>query len=716
MNPAPAPIYAFGPFRLDLQQHLLFRDEQPLAVTAKAFEVLAWLVRHHDRVVEKEELLAAVWPDAFVSEDSLTQAISMLRKAMGEDSTQPSYIATVPRRGYRFVATVTESSAPSAVVPEDPPAPEAVPAPEPDSTPAAGAAGRRWSLLWFAAAAAVVAIVALAGTAPVTPRGTPLGAPIRFVQAMPAGVTLVSAGMLSPDGQYLTFAGQNDETGTVQLWLRPLDQPASRAIPGTEGALKPFWSPDSRSIGFFAEGRLKRVGVNGTPPQTLASVGYRPAGGSWSSQGVILYADRVSRLYSVPDNGGTPAAATELDGAMQEFGHNSPHFLPDGRHFLFATSGSDPELSATYIGTLGTNERVRLLDGRVRQAIYAAPGHLMYLRDNVLFAQRFDADALRLTGAPMVVPVAAATPEDEAPRVGQISASANGLLAFGGSKPQNRLVWFSRDGRELETLAAPPNLHNPVLSPDGRSLIAEDAGVVWLLDLDRGAPTRLLNGGLPAWSADGQRVVFSDRRDGVAGIYQRSVVGRDDDALLVKSAETKIAGNWTPDGKQFVFASSNPQTRLDLWTVALESDEGPRPFLRSPGNELHPQISPDGRWLAYTSDESGQWEVYLQSFPAPGLKRTISVGGGAQPQWRRDGRELYYLSPRGILMSVDVRSGAAIDVGRPKPLFRLPIEGDIIGYRNQYAVAADGARFVVDAGPQRDPLNVVVTWNALVNP
>jgi DNA-binding winged helix-turn-helix (wHTH) protein/Tol biopolymer transport system component len=738
MNPTEGAVplaFAFGPFRVDLARHQLLRDGEPILLTAKAWETLVLLLGSGGRVVEKDEILSTVWPDAFVSEDSLTQAISVLRKAMGDDSSQPIYIATVPRRGYRFVADVAVEH-PRALPPVTPP-PAPVEALLPSGSAAAGdarsamytdpAAGpaitaapvRSWSALWWAVPA-VIALALVARTVSVAPRGGPTGAPIRFLQLAPEGSMLASGGILSPDGRYLAFVAQDVDSGKSQLWLRGLETPSPEPLPGTDGAFRPFWSPDSRSIGFFAEGKLKRIGVTGVPPQTLASVGYLPSGGSWSSRGVIIYSDRLSRIFAVPEQGGAAAPVTTLDPRAGEVGHSAPQFLPDGASFLFYAVTSTPAASGTYVGSLDSTERVQLLDGTADNVIFAPPGYLLYVRDNVLMAQRFDTAALRVTGAAMTVSAANAAREEGEARVGALSASANGLLTFGGDRPESRLTWFSRTGARLDEISAMPNIHNPMISPDGRYLVANGgpSGGIWLVDLQRGSPTRVSDvGNLASWSHDGSRVTFTGRRvDGQVDIEARPVNGRAEDAqVLVRNSEMKISGNWTADGSYFTYAASNPQTRLDLWMLPGNGD-APRPFLQTAANEMQPQVSPDGRWLAYASDESGTWEVYVQSFPAPGEKRTVSVGGGAQPQWRRDGRELFYLSPDGTLMAVDVTTGGTFEAGRPQRLFRAPIASDIISYRNQYAVSEDGGRFVIDLLGDRDPINVVVNWNALVNP
>ena len=726
--------YSFGPYLVDVPRRALLRDGEPLAITPKAFETLLALVRNRDRVMPKDELLQAVWPDAFVSEDSLTQSVSVLRRALGDRSGQPQFIATIPRRGYRFVAavealTVVESDGEGenlpAIVETEPEALLPIPLssepslPSPPLPVAPPPFKRGW-----AAAAALVAVIAATvvlsvRTGTTVPRGVVPTGSIRFILDPPQDHALASGAALSPDGRYLTFVAREQGSGRPKLWVRSLESPDLRELPGTEGAFRPFWSPDSDSIGFFASGQLKRVRVDGSALQTLASVGYRPSGGSWSSRGVIVFSDRQSQLFVIPATGGDPKPLTVLQDSEQELAHQMPSFLPDGNHFLYYAASSTADRNATYIGALDSSDRIRLFDASASSVIYAPPGYVLFVRDGVLMAQRLDTSRLRLTGAPTSLAQSSAQNPDT--RVGVISASTTGLLTFGGDIPSARLVWVARDGQPLHAVDAPVPLHNPTMSPDQR-YIAADASLngprsgIWLIDVARGAPVRFSDGILPTWGPRGSDVSFTvPHGAGEADLMARSITGpATADTILVGGPQMKIGGNWTPDG-QLVFTTTNPQTRLDLLRMPAGS-RTPVPYLQTPFNELHGQVSPDGRWIAYTSDESGNWEVYLQTFPTAGGKRVISVGGGGEPLWRKDGRELYYIAPDATVMAVSITPGAALQVGQPKRLFRAPITADILTYRNQYAVDADGQRFLFDSAGEREPINVVVNWNALINP
>ena len=717
-------IYTFGSFRLDVGARTLARAGESVPLTGKAFETLLVLVRQRDRVVEKDELVKLVWPDAFVSDDSLTHSVSVLRRALGDDSGQPLYIATIPRRGYRFTAPVqVEHAGPTVTAPSsangDVAAKDSYATNEHATlTHSVTSNPRRWwpaALLIAVAAAALVLALRFTPTAPVS---VAPGMTIRFVQDAPPEHVIASGAVVSPDGRHLAFVARKRDTGRAAIWVRSLDAPQASVLPGTEGAFRPFWSPNSEALAFFAEGRLKRVALGGQSPQTLADVGYRPSGGSWSPSGVILFSERQSRLFTVAETGGEKTALTMLDGE-HEIAHQAPVFLPDGRHFLYFVLGPTPETSGTYLGSLESDERVRLLDASCSAVSFAEPGYLLYVRDGSVMAHRFDPVRRRLDGVPH--PIASTRTETRAEmRVGAISASANGILTFGGDTAMAQLTWFTRDGRKVGTIRSPSPLHNPTISPDGRYVAADDSGSnmsIWVVDLERGTPTRLAEGVLPVWGPRGSDIVFTSRRvGGSSDLVHRSIVGAStDESLLLRTPHMKISGNWTDDNWYIIYTGSDPRTKLDLWTLTV-ADRTSIPFLQTPFNEMHAQVSPDGRWVAYASDESGTWEVYVQTFPVPGAKRTISVGGGAEPQWRRDGRELYYLAPDGTLMAAAVSTrGDIFDAGRPAPLFQARIPADIITFRNHYAASRDGQRFLIDAADDNEPINVVVNWTALLS-
>lgn len=716
--------YRFGQFRVDVTTYELWRDGDLVAISPKAFDTLLMLIRNRERAVGKDELMEAVWPDANVTEDSLTHCISTLRRALEDNSNHPIFIATVSRRGYRFISPVAEVTAAGSKLAEGLSAAEMAPGAHVGGSPAERA--RRWRVPWsqptrlIVAAATIVLLCAgvaasnarlvATGQAPLAELGK-----LRFTVEAPDGAAFNSGGVLSPNGRYLAFIAQDDRSGRVRLGVKALDSAEAHVLAGTEGASQPFWSPDSRFLGFFADGKLKRIGRDNAPAQVLTIVGTYTAGGAWSPKGVILFANLRSGLFSVSDSGGTATPVTALDPSAQEVAHRWPQFLPDGEHFLFFKSSAKPDQSGTYVGSLYSKMSYRVLDAL---SVYAPPGYLVYLRDHLLVAQPFDASRLRLSSSATIID----TTDVTANTVNEagVSAADNGLLAFGGYSPWERIKWFDRSGHELATVATPTAVGNPALSPDQKQVLVNSPDAehgIWLVDLDRAAPTLLVPDGTRAqWSPDGSRFVYTaDRIASTNEIFMRSMTAPSEDVLLLRGEENKLIDAWSPDGSYIVYSGSNPKTDTDLWILPTTGDRKPRPFLQTSANELQGQISSDGHWIAYTSDESGVWEVYLQSFPSPGVKRAISIGGGTEPHWRRDGRELFYLSLDSTLMSVNVTLASSPTIGRPVPLFRAAIRSRYSVFRNHYAVSADGQRFLICAVERKgkeERVTVLANWSA----
>ena len=531
----------------------------------------------------------------------------------------------------------------------------------------------------------------------------------------PAGMRLASGGVLSPDGRSIAFIAHDESTGTIRIWIRALDSGIARRLDGTEGAARPFWSATGESLGFFSNGRLKRVSIAGGSVQTLASfVGLTTSGGSWSASDTILFASYKTGLSAIPAAGGRPAEVTHLDTDALETAHRWPQFLADGRRFLFSIASEKPGHSGTYLGSLDSTVRTKLLDESA--AFYAPPGYVLFIRDRVLLAQPFDADRGELTGKP--IPIAGDLAEPGANNNAVVSAVAD-LLTF-GSTSDLRLAWFNRSGARLDEVKAPLGLSNPTLSSDQNQIVAGNGVDIWSIDLEHDAPTRIVPGNTPLQSLDGAHIAYtSARHTGIADIFVRATSGAGHDDLLVRSQENKFVTDWSRDGRYVVYGSLNPQTKMDLWVVPRHGDRKPVPFLATTFNEFQAQISPDGRWIAYASDESGVWEVYVQSFPMPGTKRAVSSGGGSEPQWRGDGKELFYLAADGTLMSVDVQAASDLRVSRRRPLFRtpIPISGEMYSRRNHYVPTSDGERFLMNA-PERPQgsVTIVVNWRAALGP
>jgi DNA-binding winged helix-turn-helix (wHTH) protein len=712
--PPPTGEYLFGPFRLDVASMQLWRGDDLVTITPKAFDTLLVLIANRDRLLKKDELLAAVWPNSFVSEDSLAQNITVLRRTLGDDPNLPHYIATTPRRGYRFIGPVTERSRKGAASAQ--PAPQE-PVPEtPPPAPAPPMHDRRipvWVTRSSLTAAVVGVLMFTLGRAMAPTTGAD-GPTLTLTVDAPAGSRLASGGVLSPDESSVASVTQDTATGTLRLSIRVLGSGATRHLEGTEGASRPFWSPDSQSVGFFANSKVKRVAAAGGTVQTLADyVGLTNSGASWGN-GIILFANFKTGLWAVPETGGAVTRVTELDAAAGEMAHRWPQFLPDQRHFLYSVSADTPERAGVYLGSLDQEPPRKLLD---EAAAFLEPsGHLLFIRDHVLLAQPFDARTFALTGTPIPVADDVAGPTNNNNAV--VSASGN-LLVYGGAPSEVRLMWVDRTGAALSRVSAPAALSNPTLTRDGRRALAGNGSSMFLLDLDRDVSTMVGAGSTPFLLASGETIAFTlPAKGGVSDIHLQATTGPPHQQLLLHTDENKFVNDVSRDGQMLVFSSENPQTKMDLHLLPLSGARDARPYLVSRANEFQAQISPDGRWLAYASDESGIWEVYVQAFPAAGGKRAISLGGGSEPQWRADGRELFYLSPDGTLMSVDIQtSGNDVQVSRRRALFRtpIPISGELNMRRNHYVPTADGQRFLMNAADEDDrSIRVLVNWKRLL--
>ena len=587
-----------------------------------------------------------------------------------------------------------------------------------------GRPGTREWLAWIVASVCLLAalpfVIAYLRPAPKDERILKMSVLLPEKTTMTSGVSPVA---VSPDGRRLAFVASFE--GRDILWVRSLDSLSAQALPGTENALMqshPFWSPDSRFIGFFAGGKLKKIDASGGPPQTLCDVG-GPRGGTWNRDGVIVFAPvPFGPLYKVSAAGGEPTPVTALDQSDLETAHRWPYFLPDGRHFLYFVRSSRDGSEGIYVGSLDAKETKRLLPAALNAA-YAPPGFLLFSRNEMLMAQRFDADKLELTGEPFQV--AERVAYNPGLGRGAFSVSENGVLAFSGGGGQiNQPLWFDRGGKQIGSLGAAGLYLNLWLSPDERRAAVDrsdpqtGASDIWLFDLARGIPSRFTTD--PAgdtnalWSPDGGRIVFSSTREGVRNLYQKIAGGGGNEEVLLKSSEDKVANDWSANGQFIVYQTSNPKTKWDLWVLPMFGDRQPFPFLQTEFNEQQAQFSPDGKWIIYTSDESGAPEVYVQTFPASEGKWRVSTGGGGQPRWRHDGRELFYIAADRKLMAVDVKLGATFEASVPKPLFSTRVIS-LTEFRNQYVPTSDGQRFLINSTLEETsttPINVVVNWTA----
>jgi serine/threonine protein kinase len=582
----------------------------------------------------------------------------------------------------------------------------------------------RWRLP--AALAAIACLIAAAFAAGYYTRQLPDARVVRFSFAPPFKTHAVNLAV-SPDGTRIASSGIDEDH---HLWLSSIDSSNAQKLPGTEGAMSPFWSPDGRSLGFVSGGVLQRLNLDSpqSPPQTVTSPANPFAGGAWCPQGDILFqAEQAgSGLSRVPASGGAAIPATHLNAARKEIVHRYPQFLPDGRHFIYWVWSTLEENTGEYIGSLDPAEK--LPDGPLvrtwREAHYAEPGYLLYLEGTVLMARRFDPGALRFAGEPRALPE----------RIGKhwgttghamFSVASNDALIYQEAlpPPASRIIVRDRAGKLLRTIDAPAGSQSPAVDPQGtrvafQGLDENTVEDIWTIDLERGLASRMTSrqgsNQRPIWSPDGQRIAFMSNRAGAYDLYARNANGTGEDELLVKSAHTKFPAGWSADGKYLLYVESgNGDTRRSAWLLPLEGDRRPIPFLNTGFDvddaKLSPVLDDLGRqWIAYVSNETGSREVYLRAFPAgalggsPGPAIRVSRAGGEHPFWRRDGKELFYASS--VLTAVDVRLGKTPEIGIPHALAAGP-DG----------VSADGQRFlyIQEAGEMPAArINVVLNWTA----
>jgi len=566
--------------------------------------------------------------------------------------------------------------------------------------------------------------------------------PVRFQIALPEQqMTLAPTGAfaLSPDGRQLAFAASGSD-GVQRIWVRALGSLEARPLPGSESPLFPpfFWSPDSRFIAFDAGGKLKKIPVSGGPAETICDLSGRAPGGSWNRDGVIIFGTNTGGLMQVSAAGGLASPLTTLDPSRRETTHAFPSFLPDGRHFIYLRRSSTPENTGVYVGSLDAKPEEQLSKPLVETqsgsvyvpSVDADSGQLLIVRDGTLLAQPFDARRLELAGDAVTLAEGLGTFFNFA----FFSASTNGVLVYragGGSSQQ--LSWYDRQGKALGTAGEPANLFFTVdLSPDGthaavsRIDALDQNRFVWLLDFSRGTSTRFTFGSASAvdavWSPDGSRIIFASGPDGAYNLFQKLVSGARDEELLLKSPEGKLPTSWSRDGRFLLYTTVGTKAKNDLWVLPLEGDKKPFPFLRTDFNEDNGRFSPDARWIAYVSDESGHREIYVRPFSpdsngtasGAGGKWLISNAGGTNPRWRGDGRELYYIAPDGKLMAVEVTTNPVFRVGVPKVLFQAPPLVSYLSF-SQWDVTADGKRFLLPAPTAQSaqvPFTVVLNWQA----
>jgi Tol biopolymer transport system component len=560
--------------------------------------------------------------------------------------------------------------------------------------------------------AAVLGVVAVAAIAvALRPRPGPMETRLEVTTPRTAGQSGSFA--ISPDGRAIVFTGEKDNTNV--LWLRTMDAASARPLPGTENAALPFWSPDSRSIGFGASGQLKRIDAAGGLPQVVAAAAvFR--GGAWNNKGDIVFAPgNASSLFRVSAAGGEARPLTALNGAGS---HRWPVFLPDDDHFLYieqSTAGS-----ALFVASLTTPTGTRLLESDIPPA-FASPGLVFFGSQGALYAQRFDTRSASLVGERFVAI------RQETVAVGGVAAAIDaGTFVYRllGTSGLTRLSWRDRAGKRLEPFFDVGGVE-PELSPDGKRAavvrsvaVASDSNDLWIIDLTRALPTRFTSDPgseiWPTWSPDSSQVAY-----GKAGqIYLRSLTGAQS-TLLENPQLQKVPADWSRDGTSLLYRTIGAGSLGDVWALPMTGDRKPFAVIETPFDEARPQFSPDAQWVSYESTESKRNEIYVRRFNKPGATIQISVGGGSEARWHPNGREIFYVGTGARMMSVAVRpsvDGSSLEVSPPRELFATQIfrgGSAAANVKFQYAVSGDGERFLINEQVTEDvasPLVVVLNW------
>jgi DNA-binding winged helix-turn-helix (wHTH) protein/Tol biopolymer transport system component len=722
MDNGNASRLEFGNVTLIPDERRVLMDGRPLAFTPKAFDLLVVLAENAGHLLTKEQLMQAVWPDTTVEEANLAYHVFAIRKALGESAESGQFIETVPKRGYRFVAPVRRVDGALKVPP--PAAATAEPARDAANRRRPRAATAGW--LGLAAAFALGALVFLGRGGLRAPPGA---VPLRFQEPVMGRLAATGMFSVSPDGQRLVYATEGPD-GIMRLWMRTLSALQPAPLPGTDvfTIVPPaIWSPDSRFVAYDPGLILKKVGVDGGAPQTVCAPPHTAVGGSWNRQGDLLLGNPGGGVAHCAASGGPPTTVT-TSGRSGGEGHLFPSFLSDGRRFIYLRLvRSNPEASGIYAAALGTTSPDpgrRLITTGFGATFVAAtdggPGLIVFARDGVLFAQRFDEQRLEMIGEPMRLADGIGSYLD-----GAFFSASSKTLVYRAQEPQARLTWFDRQGKQLGRVDTPGRFFGLALSPDGgRALVSTLASQgtanedLWLYDLTRSALPRRVTFGpelerAPLWASN-DRFLYGTG-GGISGVFAQTVTGTR--ATLFESRGPEMPSSISADGRILLYTTiTSSVTGGDVWVRTGEGASATtRPFLAGKLHQWQAQLSPDLRWVAYVSTEAGPNEVFLSELrldsttgaPSHGESVRISEGGGTAPRWRGDGRELLYLTPDGSVMSIEIDATGQFRPSAAKRLFR------VTSAIPEWGLTQDGTRFLfaVPVSPS-PPFDVVQDWQA----
>jgi DNA-binding winged helix-turn-helix (wHTH) protein/Tol biopolymer transport system component len=696
----------FGVFTFDLRTGELLKGGTRIRIPDQSSEILRTLLERPGQLITREELRQRLWPDnTYVDfEHGLNAAVRRLRDALGDSADAPRYIETLPRRGYRFIESVVATlpgAAAGTVSPiGDAPATHERAASVPD--------GRRrervaWTVVAVLTVVAIALLTRLAGRRPAVEPG----ALVRFTVAMPENATL-GAFAVSPDGRHLVYGTSSH--GEPALWLKSItDVRPPMPLVGTEDASFPFWAPDSRRLGFFARKKLKTISINGGPPDVICDA-LDGRGGTWSQQDDIVFAPATdSPLQRVRLSDRRPVAVTTKQ--RGDTLHREPSFLPDGRHFLYwaggYSAGGYKALGRMQIGSLDSRETEELRLPGATAAVYSA-GHIVFRRSGSLMAQSFDLSTRRPIGEPFSV---------DAGPTESFSVSATGVLATQDGRG-SKLNIVDRTGRTLRVLRR--GTWMVALSPDEAFVatsIREEIGTdVHVVEVTNGRDLPLTfdkaHDWFPVWGPDSQSLVFSSYRNDRFQLFRtsRNTSGKEQVIFDDPSTEIVAATDWSRDGKFLALTKAGSDKTYSIWIQPLTGNAKAFQFRDVPAALENAHFSPDSRWLAFSSDESGkQKEVYVASFPDARTVQPVSIGGGTQPQWRADGSELFFFALDGTLMSAPIRHRPKLKIDVPRKLFRVSVSLTT-GRGNEYAASRDGQTFFVNIKEPIPP--IIVTVNA----